>query len=96
MVFIPPPIIRPQQAGKPANYHELAVAMFVVFVIMLCIALFIFIAGPRSNDPPPLVVGYAVSGIALIFGFIAFFAWMKAQSDGDAPTDGGSTTDREQ
>jgi len=84
MVFIPPPHVLQQKGGKKQSPREVAQGMFVVFVIMLGIALFVFIAGPRSNNPPPPAVGYAVSGLALIFGLVAFFAWMHAQSEGDS------------
>ncbi len=86
MVFIPPPHMLARKAGaaqKPANQHDLTVGMFVVFVIMLGIAMVIFIAGPRSHEPPPPLIGYVVSGIALVFGIIAFFSWMKEQSEPD-------------
>ncbi len=83
MVFIPPPHMLQQKGGTKQSPRELAASMFVVFVIMLGIALFVFIAGPRSNNPPPLIVGYVVSGLALLFGFIAFLAWMKAQGEPD-------------
>jgi uncharacterized membrane protein len=69
------------KGGKPPSQHDLTVGMFVVFVIMLGIALVIFIAGPRSNNPPPTGVGYAVTGLALLFGFIAFLSFMKEQSE---------------
>jgi len=81
MVFIPPPHMLRKKSHRPQNRHDTTVGMFVVFVIMLGIALFIFIAGPRSNNPPPLGVGYAVSGLALLFGFIAFVSWMKEQGE---------------
>jgi len=90
MVFIPPPRVMQNKGGKPQNQHDLTVGMFVVFAIMLVIALVIFIVGPRSNNPPPLVVGYAVSGLALLFGFIAFMSWMKEQSE-DGNTDRNNT-----
>jgi drug/metabolite transporter (DMT)-like permease len=95
MVFIPPSHVLHQKSGKPASQHDTTVGMFVVFVIMLCIALFIFIAGPRSDNPPPLLVGYAVSALAFTFGLVAFFSWMKEQGDGDASSDDGNTPDRE-
>jgi hypothetical protein len=81
MVFIPPPHMLRQKSNRPQNRHDTTVGMLVVFVIMLGIALFIFIAGPRSGNPPPLGVGYAVTGLALLFGFIAFLSFMKEQSD---------------
>ena len=87
MVFIPPPHLLQQKPGtpqKPATQHDLTVGMFVGFVISLCVAIFIFVAGPRSNNPPPLAAGLAVSGLALIFGIIAFFSWMKEQGEPDA------------
>lgn len=95
MVFIPPPHMLQGKGDKKASPRETAVGMFVVFVILLVIALFIFILGPRSNNPPPLVVGYAVSGMALLFGLIAFFSWMHAQNEGDEPADSNSNPDRE-
>jgi drug/metabolite transporter (DMT)-like permease len=96
MVFIPPPHVLHQKSGKPASRHDTTVGMFVVFVIFLCIALFVFIAGPRSNNPPPVGIGYAVSGLAVLFGFIAFFSWMKEQGDGDGSRDDGNTPSQEQ
>ncbi|MBM3907475.1 MAG: hypothetical protein FJ363_05245 [Gemmatimonadetes bacterium] len=95
MVFIPPPHMLQNKGGKPASQHDTTVGMFVFFVILLCIALFIFIVGPLSDNPPPLAVGYAVSGLALIFGLVAFFSWMKEQGEGNASPDDGSTSDRE-
>lgn len=81
MVFIPPAHLLRQKSVKPQSRHDTTVGMFVAFVIMLVIALFIIIVGPRSNDPPPLGVGYAVSGLALLFGFIAFLSWIKEQGE---------------
>ena len=81
MIIIPPPHTRRQRADRPQNRHDTTIGMFVVFVIMLGIALLIFIAGPRSKDPPPLGMGYAVTGLALLFGFIAFLSFMKEQSE---------------
>ncbi|MHB8837991.1 MAG: hypothetical protein ACYC7F_03465 [Gemmatimonadaceae bacterium] len=87
MVFIPPPHMLRGKAGKPPSQHDTTVGMFVVFVVFVCISLFVFIAGPRSNNPPPFAVGLAVLGLTLIFGLIAFFSWMKEQSEPDAPDD---------
>lgn len=84
MVFIPPPHVLHQKKDRPATQHETTVGMFVVFVIAVVIALFVFIVGPLSNNPPPLGVGLAVIGFALLFGALAFFSWMKEQSDPDA------------
>ncbi|MBI4886509.1 MAG: hypothetical protein HY824_05420 [Acidobacteria bacterium] len=84
MVFIPPTHVRRQKAGKPPTQHETTVGMFVVFVIAVVIALGVFIVGPLTNNPPPLGVGLGVIGFALLFGVIAFFSWMKEQSDPDA------------
>lgn len=81
MVFIPPPHMLQNKGGKPQTQHDTTVGMFVVFVIMLGIALFVFIAGPRSDNPPPPIVGYVVSIIALVFGFVAFMSWMKEQGE---------------
>jgi drug/metabolite transporter (DMT)-like permease len=74
-----------QKAGKPATQHETTVGMFVVFIIAVVIALFVFIVGPLSSNPPPRTVGFAVLGFAVLFGAITFFSWMKEQSDPDAP-----------
>ena len=84
MVFIPPPHVLHQKAGKPASQHETTVGMFVVFVIAVAIALAVFIVGPLTDNPPPLGVGLGVIGFALLFGVIAFYSWMKEQSDPDA------------
>lgn len=84
MVFIPPPHMMRQKAGKPATQHETTVGMFVVFVLAVVIALFVFIVGPMTDNPPPLGVGFGVIGFAVLFGAIAFFSWMKEQSDPDA------------
>lgn len=84
MVFIPPPHMLHQKAGKPATQHEFTVGMFVVFVLAVVIALFVFIVGPLSDNPPPLGVGFGVIGVAVLFGALAFFSWMREQSDPDA------------
>ncbi len=89
MVFIPPSHVLHQKADKPATQHETTVGMFVVFVIAVVIALFVFIAGPLSGNPPPLGVGLGAIGFAVLFGFIAFFSWMKEQSD-PHPSDGNN------
>jgi len=81
MVFIPP---QHHHSSKPATQHETTVGMFVVFVLAVVIALFIFIVGPLTDNPPPLGVGFGVIGFAVLFGAIAFFSWMKEQSDPDA------------
>jgi len=78
-------IIPPHQSGPPTDprkaAHDTTVGMLVVALIMLGISLFIFILGPRSNNPPPAGVGFAVVGLALLFGLISFFSWMKEQGD---------------
>ncbi len=79
MIFIPPPHHR---GNKPATQHDTTVGMFVVAILMLGISLVLFIVGPRSNNPPPPLLGYVMVGIAVLFGFIAFFSWMKEQGDG--------------
>jgi drug/metabolite transporter (DMT)-like permease len=94
MVFIPPPHVRRQKEGRPATQHETTVGLFVVFVILLCIALFFLIAGPRSDNPPPLGLGLGATGFAVLFGIIAFFSWMKEQGDPD--TSGSDNQSSEQ
>ncbi len=83
MVFIPPPHARHRKAKRPATRHDTTVGMFVVFVLAVVIALVIFIVGPLSNNPPPIGVGFGVIGFAVLCGAIAFFSWMKEQSDPD-------------
>lgn len=83
MVFIPMP---QQPANQPPvdprkAAHDMTVGMLVMALICLAISLFIFIVGPLSDNPPPLLVGYVVLGIAVIFGFVSFFSWMKEQAD---------------
>ena len=80
MIIIPP---QHNRSNKPATQHETTVGMFVVFVLAVVIALVIFIVGPLSNNPPPIGVGFGVIGFAVLFGAIAFFSWMKEQSDPD-------------
>jgi drug/metabolite transporter (DMT)-like permease len=87
MIIIPPQSGRP---NKPATQHDTTVGMFVVCVIMLAISLFIFAVGPRSENPPPVLVGFVVLGLALIFGVIAFFSWRKEQEDGDDASQGNT------
>jgi len=85
-------IIIPHQShrsARPTTQHDTTVGMLVVAVIMLGIALALFVFGPRSDDPPPLGVGLAVSGLAVIFGLVAFFSWMKEQSDDDRGNNSG-------
>ena len=90
-------IIPPQQSNKPVDprkaAHDTTVGMFVVFVIMLGIALFIFLVGPRSDNPPPLIVGVVVSVLALIFGALAFFSWQKEQGDFPDSSDSNSSSE---
>jgi drug/metabolite transporter (DMT)-like permease len=81
MIIIPP---QHNRSNKPATQHETTVGMFVVFVLAVVIALVIFIVGPLSNNPPPIGVGFGVIGFAVLFGAIAFFSWMKEQSDPDS------------
>ena len=81
MIIIPP---QHNRSSKPATQHETTVGMFVVFVLAVVIALVIFIVGPLSNNPPPIGVGFGVIGFAVLFGAIAFFSWMKEQSDPDS------------
>ncbi|MHB0964053.1 MAG: hypothetical protein ACYC5V_12680 [Gemmatimonadaceae bacterium] len=94
MVFIPPPHVRHQKSDKPTSQHDTTVGMFVVFVLAVVIALVIFIVGPLTNNPPPLGVGFGVIGFAVLFGTIAFFSWMKEQSDPD--TSDGNNQSSEQ
>ena len=81
MIIIPPPHHR---SNKPATQHETTVGMFVVFVLGVVIALVVFIVGPMTDNPPPIGVGFGVIGFAVLFGAIAFFSWMKEQSEPDA------------
>lgn len=85
MVFIPPPHTLKRGPAKPPTQHDATVGMLVVFVILLAIALLIFIVGPRSHNPPPPLLGYVISALALLFGFIAFLSWTREQSDDDRP-----------
>ncbi len=78
MLIIPP---QSQRSNKPATQHDTTVGMFVVMIIMLCIALFIFIGGPRSHNPPPPLVGWFVVGLSVLFAIVAFFSWLKEQGD---------------
>ncbi len=80
MIIIPP---QHHRSNKPATQHETTVGMFVVFIIALVIALFVFIVGPMTSSPPPFGVGLGAVGFAVLFGFVAFFSWMKEQSDPD-------------
>jgi drug/metabolite transporter (DMT)-like permease len=82
VIIIPP---QHHRSNKPATQHETTVGMFVVFVIAVVIALVVFIVGPLTDNPPPFGVGLGAIGFALFFGIIAFFSWMKEQSDPDAP-----------
>lgn len=81
MIIIPP---QHHRSNKPATQHETTVGMFVVFVLAVVIALFIFIVGPLSSNPPPRAVGFGVVGFAVLFGAITFFSWVKEQGDPDA------------
>ncbi len=78
MIIIPP---QGQQPTRPVTQHDTTVVMFIVALLMLGIALFIFILGPRSDNPPPILVGYAVAGLALVFGAVAFFSWLREQGE---------------
>lgn len=84
MVFIMVPPHRPSEPSDPRKArHDTTVGMLVVALIMLGIAVFVFAVGPRSNNPPPLIVGVLVLGLAVVFGLISFFSWMREQGDGD-------------
>lgn len=90
MVFVPiphPPSNQPPVDPRKVA-HDTTVGMLVIALLMLGIALFIFIVGPRSDNPPPLLVGYVVLGIGVIFGLVSFFSWMKEQSDSFGSGDG--------
>jgi drug/metabolite transporter (DMT)-like permease len=78
MLIIPP---QSQQSPRPATQHDMTVGMLVVAVIMLAISMLVFIVGPLSHNPPPPLVSWVVLGIAVLFGIISFFSWMKEQSD---------------
>jgi drug/metabolite transporter (DMT)-like permease len=81
MLIIPP---QHHRRSKPATQHETTVGMFVVFVLAVVIALVVFIVGPLTDNPPPRGVGFGVIGFAVLFGAIAFFSWLKEQSEPDA------------
>ena len=83
MVFIMVPPHRSNQPSDPRKVrHDTTIGMLVVALIMLGIAVFVFAVGPRSNNPPPLIVGVIVLGLAVVFGLISFFSWMGEQGDG--------------
>ena len=52
-------------------------------LVFLGIAVFVIAVGPRSNNPPPFLIGVAVLGLAVIFGVASFFSWMGEQQDDD-------------
>ncbi len=82
MLIIPPQ--RPSQPIDPRKArHDTTVGMMVMALIALGIAVFVFAVGPRSNNPPPFLVGVAVLGLAVIFGVVSFFSWMREQQDED-------------
>ena len=84
MVFI---FVPPHGSNQPSDprkvRHDTTVGMLVVALIMLGIAVFVFAVGPRSNNPPPLIVGVFVLGLAVVLGLISFFSWMGEQGAGD-------------
>ena len=84
MVFI---FVPPHGSNQPSDprkvRHDTTVGMLVVALIILGIAVFVFAVGPRSNNPPPLIVGVFVLGLAVVLGLISFFSWMGEQGDGD-------------
>ncbi len=92
MVFIPPPHLVRSQSRTPQtpeerarSRHETTIGMLVVFGILLGIALFLIIAGPHlGNNPPPLAVTLVVSGMAALFGFVAFVSWLHEQGADDS------------
>jgi drug/metabolite transporter (DMT)-like permease len=93
MLIIPP---QSNRSNRPATQHDTTVGMLVVALIMLAISLFVFIVGPRTgNPPPPPLVGWVPLGLAVLFGFIAFFSWMKEQANGSDGTQ-GTTPNEEQ
>lgn len=86
MLIIPPQ--RPSQPVDPRKArHDTTVGMMVMALIALGIAVFVFAVGPRSNNPPPFLVGVAVLGLAVIFGVVSFFSWMREQQDDEYPSD---------
>jgi len=80
MIIIPPQPQRGTQQ-KPQTQHDTTVGMLVVALIFLGIALFIFILGPRTKSPPPVLMPYVILGMAAIFGIVSFFSWLKEQAD---------------
>lgn len=86
MIIVPPPSSR-SGAARPQTQHDTTVGMLVVALIFLGIALFIFILGPRTKSPPPVLMPYVILGMAAVFGVVAFFSWQKEQGDalGGAP-----------
>lgn len=82
MVFIFVPPHRSNQPTDPRKArHDNTVGFLVVVLILLGIAVVIFAVGPRSNNPPPMIVGWVVLGLAVIFGLVSFFSWMGEQGD---------------
>lgn len=96
MVFIMVPPHRPDQPSDPRKArHDNTVGFRVVVLIMLGIAVVIFAVGPRSNNPPPLIVGWAVVGLAAIFGLLSFFSWMGEQGDGNESTSDNNSNEEQ-
>jgi drug/metabolite transporter (DMT)-like permease len=87
VIIIPP---QSQRGTKPVTQHDMTVGMLVASVIMLGISLFIFTVGPRTQSPPPPMLGFAMLGLALVFGVIAFFSWIKEQGEGDDASQGNT------
>ncbi len=90
MIIIPP---QGQRDAKPQTQHDTTVGMLVVALIFLGIAIFIFILGPRTKSPPPVAMPYVITGLAVLFGLLSFFSWMKEQAESLGGSSDGNRKD---
>ena len=82
-IFIPPS----KKAATKESPRETAMALFIVALIVLGFAMVAVLVGPKSGNPPPPIVFWALFTLFAIFALVGFFSWLKWQGEGDAPTE---------
>lgn len=88
MVFV---FVPPKKDGRKASKGETVRGLLIAALIALGFALFAALQGPKSGSPPPPIVLWALGGITGIVAIVAFFAWLRSESDADDSTQDGNS-----
>lgn len=78
-VFVPPG--KPDR--KPAPREALAGFLIAGLIALGFIGGIVFLKASKAGSRPPMMILWAIVGLAVILGFIAFFSWLHREAGGD-------------